>query len=234
MISRVMPIDLPGSSSSNWLPTILQGTAPADAISVMTGLLDAWVVVSRLWDRFHYRGMYEILDYDSTLEIMDSQGLTAVLRRREVIRFLQDNVVAIHDHAWGDGEIFAYYHCQPGVPVDFYKDGSKFNVLISLRETKNRGDVIEFWVERTVKHGLLHEQEWLETEVDHWMKRLTFSVIFPQERPCREATLSRRSTERTTVLSHRQFALLPDGRQKLTWTTSHPKLNDCYTLKWTW
>ena len=106
-----MAADIPGSNSSNWLPAILQGTAPADAVSVVTGLLEAWIVVSRLWDRFHYRGMYEILDYDSTLEIMDSQGLTAVLRRREVIRFLQDNVVAIHDHAWGDGEIFAYYHC---------------------------------------------------------------------------------------------------------------------------
>lgn len=45
--------------------------------------------------------MYEILDYDSTLDILDPNGETAILIRREVIRFLQNNVVAIHDHYWG-------------------------------------------------------------------------------------------------------------------------------------
>ncbi len=85
-----------------------------------------------LRDQFRYHGMYEILDYEATLEILDLKGKKAVLTRREVIRFLQDNVVAIHDHAWGDGELFAEYRCQPGAPVDSYEDGSKWNVLISL------------------------------------------------------------------------------------------------------
>ena len=31
-----------------------------------------------------------------------------------MIRFLQDNVVAIHDHAWGDGKLFAKYHAGRG------------------------------------------------------------------------------------------------------------------------
>jgi len=178
--------------------------------------------------------MYEILDYDATLEIADPRGEKAMFRRREVIRFLQDNVVAIHDHAWGDGELFAKYRCQPGVPVDIYEDGSKRNVLISLRETKNRGDVIELGVERVVRGGFLEQDEWLETEIDHWMKDLKLSIIFPAERPCRRATLSRRSTGKTTLLPQDHFALLPDGRQKLTWGTRHPKLHDLYTIKWTW
>jgi hypothetical protein len=163
--------------------------------------------------------MYEILDYDSTLEILDPKGEKATLTRREVIRFLQNNVVAIHDHAWGDGEIFAEYHCQPGVPVDFYEHGSRHNILISLRETKDRGDVIDLWVERVIEDGLLKEQEWLETEIDHWMKRLTLSIIFPKDRLCRRATLSRRCTGKTIELPQKRFALLPDGRQKLTWET---------------
>ena len=58
--------------------------------------------------------MSEILDHNSTLEVHDAGGEEATITRREVIRFLQDNVVAIHDHAWGDGDIFAEYRCRPG------------------------------------------------------------------------------------------------------------------------
>lgn len=185
-------------------------------------------------DKVSYRGMYEILEYDSTLKIVDPKGKKAVLTRREVIRFLQDNVVAVHDHAWGDGQLFAKYQCQPGVPVDFYEDGSRYNVLISLRETKNRGEIIELWIERVIRDGLLKRQEWFETEIDHLMKELKLAIVFPKTRPCRRATLTRRSTNKTTLLSQSHFALLPDGRLQLTWKTRCPKLHDRYTIKWTW
>ena len=211
--------------------TIAIGLQP---IRTMGNLAEAADAVSRLRDKVSYRGMYEILDYDATLKIVDRRGKKAILTRRELIRFRQDNIVAIHDHAWGDGDLFADYKCQPGVPVDFYEDGSKRNVLISLRETKNRGDMIEFWIERGIKDGLLEEHEWFETEIDHLMTKLKLSIIFPKGRPCRRATLSRRSTGKMIPLSLKHFALLPDGRQKLTWTTRRPKLHDRYTIKWDW
>ena len=43
--------------------------------------------------------MYGILDYDATLEFKDYAGSRAVLTRRQVVRFLQINAVALHDHA---------------------------------------------------------------------------------------------------------------------------------------
>ena len=122
-----------------WARELLQLATTKDPLPVLAKLLAAWQKVMMVWLRSKYHGMYEILDYESTLEIVDARGDTAVLRRREVIRFLQDNVVAIHDHAWGDGQIFADYSCQPRTPVESYKDGSKFDVSISLRETKNGG-----------------------------------------------------------------------------------------------
>ena len=229
-------ISLPGFARAVWKGSswLLQQLLQQDLVKALQGLVESWALLGELWDKLHYRGMYEILDYDATLEIMDPKGETAVLTRREMVRFLQDNVVAIHDHAWGNGALFAQYSCQPGVPVDFYRDGSKTNILISLRETKNRGDVVEFWIERVVKWGLVEEEEWLETEIDHQMKHLKLSVIFPLERPSRRATLSRRSTDKIIVLSQKHFALLPDGRQKLTWETNHPKLHDRYTIRWVW
>jgi len=203
-------------------------------VLILKNLLQLWEFLDSLRDRIGYHGMYEILDYDSTLDIQDAKGEKSTITRREVIRFLQDNVVAIHDHAWGDGDIFAEYHCQPGIPVDFYEAGSKHNVLISLRETKNRGDVMRLWVQRVVKGGLCSSNEWLETEIDHVMSRLKLSIIFPQTRPCRRATLTRRHANETIVLDERHFRFLRDGRQELTWQTSRPRLHDCYTIKWDW
>ena len=217
-----------------WLQSILQRLSQQDLHQALERILEIWNVLGQLRTRFRYHGLYEILEYDATLEILDSKGKKAILTRREVIRFLQDNVVAIHDHAWGDGRLFAEYRCQPGVPVDFYENGSKYNVLISLRETENRGDVLELWIERVIRNGLLQKQEWFETEIDHLTRSLKLAIIFPKGRPCRKATLSRRSTSKTTLLSQKHFALLPNGRQKLTWETRRPKLHDRYTIKWAW
>jgi hypothetical protein len=201
---------------------------------VLRNVFDVWELVRQLRHKIGYHGLYEILEYDATLEIMDPRGEDAIIGRHEVIRFLQDNVVAIHDHAWGEGELFAEYQCQPGIPVDFYEDGSKYNILISLRETKNRGDLIDLRIERGIKGGFPQKDEWLETEIDHWVEHLKLSIVFPEERPCRRATLRQRSTNETIALNGGHFSFLSDGRQILTWQTNRPKLHDLYTIKWSW
>jgi hypothetical protein len=223
--------------ATTWNESILalaRYVASGKLASVVRSVIGAWDLVGQLRDRLGYRGMYEILEYDSTLELLDARGKKARLVRREVIRFLQDNVVAIQDHGWGSGKLFAEYRCQPGVPVDFYEDGAKHNVLISLRETKNRGDMIELWSERVIKGGFLRCPWWLETEIDHLTRHLRLSIIFPKQRPCRQASLARKSTKKTVLLGAQHFRFFPDGRQRLTWETKAPKLNDLYTIKWDW
>ena len=44
---------------------------------------------------------------------------------------------------------------------------------------------------------MLKPDEWLETEIDHLMTVMKLSIIFPKERLCRKATVSRRSTGKT-------------------------------------
>ena len=85
-------------------------------------------------------GIYEVLDYQAEFELKDGKGHVAVYRKHQRVRFLQDNIIAYQDTAWGDGEIFADYRCSPGVEVDRYREGNRFNILISLRETKSRDD----------------------------------------------------------------------------------------------
>lgn len=216
-----------------WLHEILKDLLQQSP-KALENLLKLWDTLSRLRDRIRYHGTYEILDYDSTLQLVDPKGEKAILTRRQAVRFLQDDVVAVHDYAWGDGRLFARYRCQPGVPVDFYEDGARHHVLISLRETKHRGETLELWIERVIKGGFVGKEGWLETEIDHWVRHLRISIVFPKKRPCRRATLSQRSTGKTTLLSQKHFALLPDGRQKLTWETHHPKFQDRHTIKWVW
>lgn len=44
---------------------------------------------------------YEVLDYQATLTLHDARGPRSTFWRRQRVRFLQDGVSAILDHAWG-------------------------------------------------------------------------------------------------------------------------------------
>lgn len=180
------------------------------------------------------QGIYEVLEHDTTLELADPRGQTAIVRRQQRVRFLQDNVVAFADHMWGDGEILAEYRCSPGVSVDTYSDGSKHTVLISLRETKSRGDVLRFSLYRRILRGFTKCNEWWETEIYHRTRHVKVSILFPASRHCRRATITQRSTNNTMTLGHQHFEILTDGKQKLTWEIANPRLHDRYTIKWRW
>ena len=114
----------------------------------------------RQFARGHTPGLYEILEYDTTLEVKDRRGKRAVFRKHQRVKFLQNNVIAFQDYVWGDGEIFADYRCKPGVVVDRYQEGDRWNILVSLRATKQRGHVEDFYIDRTVRNGFVNEEEW--------------------------------------------------------------------------
>jgi len=68
---------------------------------------DLWKIIRKVMQGWSYKGMYEVLDYESTLELRDRTGKSATFKKREEVRYLQDNVVAYQDQAWGEGEILA-------------------------------------------------------------------------------------------------------------------------------
>jgi hypothetical protein len=187
-----------------------------------------------LLDSNHAEGMYEILDYDATLELVDPEGQTAIFKRRQKVKFLQDNVIAFQDYAWGDGEIFADYRCSPGIEVDRYQEGDQWNVLISLRETKSRGDTEDFYTERKIKGGFTKDEEWWQTVIRHQTRQFRLAILFPKKRPCQRAVLIERSKNRTTVFDQECFTNLPDGRQLLAWETDKLRRLESYTIKWRW
>ena len=99
---------------------------------------------------------------------------------------------------------------------------------------QGRGDVLRFHIQRKIAAGFGKHQEWWETEIYHHTRRLRVAAIVPKDRPCQHASLVQRSRNRTTPLGKRHFCFLKDGRQRLTWEISRPRLYDRYTIKWVW
>jgi len=213
---------------------LLRAAIPVVSSDWILIFIQAWRFLARLLGKRTYLGIYEILDYDAVLELKDNRGKMAIFKRRQKVTFLQDNVVALQDQAWGDGELFADYKCSPGVPVDRYRHGPKHIVLISLRETKSRGDVLEFNTERKVKDGFTKNEEWFQIELNFKTRRVRLAAIFPMSRQCQRAIRVERNRNRATVLDQGHFSTLPDGRQTVSWEATDPPINELYTLKWKW
>ena len=175
-----------------------------------------------------------MVDYESTLELKDRDGKRATFKKREKVRYLQDNVIVYQDQAWGDGRILVGYRCTPGKAVDRYRSGYKTYILISRREVKHRGDVDEFNIRWGIREGFLRRTEQWETHVTHPIKHLAINVVFPKSRPPTRTSIVQSSRQRVGPLGEDAQALLPDGRWVVSWETERPRLHETYILQWEW
>ncbi|MCH7480202.1 MAG: hypothetical protein IIC79_02295 [Chloroflexi bacterium] len=197
-------------------------------------LTDAWKLGRKVLRGLANEGMYEMLDYESTLTLHDIKGKRARLHKRMKVRYLQDNIIAFPDYAWGEGKFLMNYKSSPGIKVDQYQLGYKTYMLLSLREVKNRGDVDEHNIEWDIHDGFLKKDGFWETSVTSRMKRLKVSVIFPKGRPPLHLVLIEGNRRRTHILGKEHIKKLPDGRWKVSWENQKPKLYEHYLLKWEW
>lgn len=197
-------------------------------------LIELWQLLRKAIRDNPARGPYEVLEYESTLELLDPEGRRAIFRKREKVRYLQDNIIAYQDQAWGDGEILVNYRCTPGKPVDRYRLGHKWHTLISRQEVKNRGDIDVFSVEWEIRQGFLKPTGYWETHVTHQTEHLKIDVIFPVPRHPRHMTIAECNRRRTHTCGIGTETLLPDGRCLVRWETHHPRLHENYAFQWVW
>jgi len=197
-------------------------------------LLDLLQSIKEYVKRTSPEGLYEILEYEFKLELLDPKGQSAYLTKHQRVKFLQDNVIAFEDYAWGDGNVLEEYKCTPGFEADRYREGERWNILISLRESKRRGDIEDFYIESKPKNALTKREEWCQVEMQHRTRSVKLAVVFPKKRHCIEAVVIERTRDRTIHLESRNFVTLADGRQLLTWETIEPRIFETYTIKWIW
>jgi hypothetical protein len=196
--------------------------------------ISLWKVARQLLSAKVHEGMYEELESEIELELLDTKGHLSMYRKRQKVRFLQDNIIAFQDQAWGDGDIFADYKCTPGFPVDRYQEGYLYRVLISLRSTRNRGDIEQFHIDRTIKDGFTSAIETLQTDINHRTQVLKLSLIFPGKRMPTSVKVIEHHARKTIILGPEHQRLLPDGRWQATWMIQKPYLFESYILRWEW
>ncbi|MDO9546416.1 MAG: hypothetical protein Q7J07_06670 [Pelolinea sp.] len=184
--------------------------------------------------RLRKPGMYEVLNYESTIEILDPKGKQAIFSKVEELKILQDNVIAIQDQAWGDGKILLDYQCTPGVPVDFYRSGHKTYILISLRDVKQKGNQANFQVQWKIKNGFLKPMGYWATDVNHYTQKIKVVILFPKERKPLKLVIVETNRQKTKELPKESITQLPDKRWQVTWEKRNPRLYEHYILKWEW
>lgn len=197
-------------------------------------LANAWKYGRSLMRGMSSEGMYETLEYESTLELLNRKGTKAHFKKRKKVRYLQDNIIAFHDYAWGDGEILLNYQCSPGKKVDQYDFGYKTYVLLSLRDLKSKGDIDEFNIEWDMKNGFLTPDYFWDTDISHRTKQIRVNVIFPKGRHPLLVTLVEANHHRAIVLGNDHKKFLPDGRLRVTWEKKNPRLFEHCLMKWQW
>ena len=178
--------------------------------------------------------MYEVLNYETTLEILDAKGKDAILTKTEEVRFLQNNIIAFQDQAWGDGKILLDYQCSSGSPVDFYRSGHKTYILISLRDVKQKGDQTNFRIQWKIKNGFLKPMGFWATDVNHYTRNIKVSIIFPKGKPPHKLILVESNRQKTQEFPREAITQLPDKRWQVTWEKRNPRLYEHYILKWEW
>ncbi|HEY44944.1 MAG TPA: hypothetical protein G4O11_13270, partial [Anaerolineae bacterium] len=55
---------------------------------------EAWKLARKVLQGESSAGMYEVLEYESSLELNDRRGKRATFKKREEVRYLQDSVIA--------------------------------------------------------------------------------------------------------------------------------------------
>ncbi len=195
---------------------------------------EAWKLGRKILRGLVHEGMYEVLEYESTLELHDKGGKRATFKKRKKVRYLQNEIIAYQDYGWGDGEQFLEYKSRPGRKVDQYKAGYKTYILLSLRELKNRGDEDEFHIQWKIRNGFLKPDGFWGTDVSSRTRHMKVNVIFPKNRPPQSVRLVENNIRQTNILENNSIKQLPDGRWQVTWEKSKPRLYEHYVIRWDW
>jgi len=173
---------------------------------------------------------YEILDYDATLVLHDPIGERATFQRTQRVKFLQDGVSGILDHSWGDGITLSRYQTDAGSLEDSFEDEGRKHLVIRLKRAMAWGETLKFRVRRTVVEGFLEKSCWVETLIDHPIRRLYRRVVFPKARACRRATWHHYSGYQVPLPIQR----LASGKTCVSLDIPRPQANTSYLIRWHW
>ena len=219
------------------LLAVLAAFASETAAAVASGfvlLALVLLVVYGLYMRDHYGGIYEILECTNTWDLSDPNGAVATFTKRNRVRFIQNNVLAIPDYVWGDGSSHEY-RCSPGRQVDEFKEGHRVCKVISLGKAYKRDEELVLEISRTVKDAFTSSAEWLEVRPVVGTPHLELNVIFPEGVKAHDVvmTTTKDATGETREKRLEKFDF-DNGRQRLTVNFRRPPPDELIRIDWRW
>lgn len=210
------------------------------ALSIVQRLLEldarAWEAiantVSSLFGRGESGSSYENVSLSIELELCDTKGKRAVLRRKQRVRFLSEDAGVVRDVFWGEGRTLAGYTVEGAELLSVRHEGSKKVVLLGLPTSPGKGEAVTLNTERTILDGFRPIEGYLETVVERATKRLRLQVLFPRQRPPKEV----RVEASPPMIAARPLAvrLARSGKTYATWAMEEPKRLVTYRIRWSW
>ena len=210
------------------------------ALSIVQRLLEldarAWEAIAntvlRLFGRGEPESSYENVSLSIELELCDTKGKRAVLRRRQRVRFLSEEAGVVRDVIWGEGKTLAGYSVDGAELLSVRHEGSKKVVLLGLPTRPGKGEGITLKTERTILDGFRPSEGYLETGVERATARLRLRVLFP---PDRFPTRVRVESSPPLIATHSLAVRLTEsGKSYATWGIEDPKRLVTYRIRWTW
>lgn len=175
---------------------------------------------------------YENVLLELVWDIRDRSGRTAVLERRQRVRFLREEAEAVRDVVWGEGSQLARYYARGACRMLVRSEGSRRAVLLGLANRPDAGSNAVVTSKRVIEDGFLTSAEYCEVMVERPTQRLVVTVIFPPGRPPKETrliTLPREKQEQRIAIRY-----AADGRAYLRWSRLKPTIDCTYSLRWSW
>lgn len=208
--------------------SILTSTSPVLSAQAEQFILSSERLRGALLPEGQGTSPYEILGYAATLTLHDVKGIRATYRRRQTIRFLQNGVSALLEHIWGDGLLFEYQN-DVGRIADSIRDGKRRHLVIEFGRAMPKGSELRFGTVRRTLGGFTQPEEWLETTIDHPIRRLERRIVFPKGRPCQWATLEVNGGSFPLPIS-----TAPGDRTAVSLKITQPQPNLTYRIRWRW
>ena len=177
---------------------------------------------------------YKLLRTENTWDLCDPQGNKVIGTKKRKVRFLQDEVLAMHDHYESPGRISAFESLAPRQydQVDDFVVGGKQYFLISLRRFWRRNEETEIEFRRTLEGSFTNPRESVSVTVEEEVDELVMTVIWPDAHTPSRVFLER-NRQQDEEFDPEKLPRNEEGRCYLH-RTFVPHRGDRISITWDW
>lgn len=175
---------------------------------------------------------YENDFIEEVIDIRDAAGQSAVLEKRQRVRFRHSESAILRDGLWGDGDQLARYSVRGARRIGVKREGLRTTVLLVVEPRPAEGEACQFAVRRVMRNAFKDSEAFFDLMAERPTGHLSLKVLFPRSRPPRSAHLVQWPLEKTLRVIPVRYA--PDRRPFLTWRESKPIPLTAYSLRWIW